>query len=77
MREETKREKMRVEAGKRAIGFEEKFSERGDCKILQECWKEIRKEGENMFETKLFFVCLALRFPTVQVKRTVYISFKH
>ena len=25
--------------------FEEKFGERSDCKILQECWKEIRKEG--------------------------------
>ncbi|KAJ3652033.1 hypothetical protein Zmor_018034 [Zophobas morio] len=47
VREETKGEKMRVEAGKRAVGFEEKFSERGDCKILQECWKEIRKEGEK------------------------------
>ncbi|KAJ3657100.1 hypothetical protein Zmor_016129 [Zophobas morio] len=33
------------EAGKRAVGFEEKFSERGDWKILQECWKEIRNEG--------------------------------
>ncbi|KAJ3644709.1 hypothetical protein Zmor_022419 [Zophobas morio] len=32
-------------SGKRAVGFEEKFSERSDCKILQECWKEIRKEG--------------------------------
>ncbi|KAJ3654943.1 hypothetical protein Zmor_014093 [Zophobas morio] len=39
VREETKRETMRVEAGKRAVGFEEKFSEIGDCKILQECWK--------------------------------------
>ncbi|KAJ3649713.1 hypothetical protein Zmor_021438 [Zophobas morio] len=45
VREETKREKMRVEACGRAVGFEEKFSERGDFKILQECWKEIRKEG--------------------------------
>ncbi|KAJ3652136.1 hypothetical protein Zmor_018127 [Zophobas morio] len=40
-------EKMRVEASKRAVGFEEKFSERGDCKILQECWKEIRKHVWN------------------------------
>ncbi|KAJ3647217.1 hypothetical protein Zmor_024747 [Zophobas morio] len=47
VREETKREKMRVEAGKRAVGFEEKFSERGDSKILQECWIEIRKEGRK------------------------------
>ncbi|KAJ3657817.1 hypothetical protein Zmor_009596 [Zophobas morio] len=30
---------------KTAVGFEEKFNERGDYKILQECWKEIRKEG--------------------------------
>ncbi|KAJ3650020.1 hypothetical protein Zmor_021733 [Zophobas morio] len=36
---------MRVEAGKKAVGLEEKFSERGDCKILQEYWKEIREEG--------------------------------
>ena len=43
---------MRVEAGKRAVGFEEKFSDIGDYKILQECWKEIREEGGNMFGTK-------------------------
>ena len=43
---------MRVEAGKRTVGFEEKFSERDGCKILQECWKEIRNEGGNMFGTK-------------------------
>ncbi|KAJ3656198.1 hypothetical protein Zmor_015294 [Zophobas morio] len=44
-REETKREKMRVEADKGAFGFKENLSERGDCKILQEYWKETRKEG--------------------------------
>ncbi|KAJ3656884.1 hypothetical protein Zmor_015929 [Zophobas morio] len=47
VRKETKREKMRVEAGKRAVGFKEKFSERGDCKILQECWKERDKYYEG------------------------------
>ncbi|KAJ3647066.1 hypothetical protein Zmor_024613 [Zophobas morio] len=44
---------MRVEAGKKAVGFEDKFSERGDCKILQECWKEIRKEeGKHVWNEK-------------------------
>ncbi|KAJ3650204.1 hypothetical protein Zmor_021905 [Zophobas morio] len=37
--------KERIWEDKRTVGFEDKFSERGDCKILHECWKEIRKEG--------------------------------
>jgi hypothetical protein len=42
--EETKRDGIRIEAGKRAIRFEERLIERGECRILQECLKEKRKE---------------------------------
>jgi hypothetical protein len=35
--EETKRNGIRIEAGKRAIRFEERLIERGECRILQEC----------------------------------------
>jgi hypothetical protein len=32
---ETKRDGIRIEAGKRAIRFEERLIERGECRILQ------------------------------------------
>ena len=40
VREEMKREKMRVEAGKRAVKYEDKMNEKKDCKLLIECWKD-------------------------------------
>ncbi|KAK4886246.1 hypothetical protein RN001_002517 [Aquatica leii] len=42
VREEVQIEKIRIETGKRAIKYEEEMRERTDCKILQECWKEIK-----------------------------------
>jgi hypothetical protein len=38
VREECKRNKMRVKAGKRAAKFEDKG--RDECRILMECWRE-------------------------------------
>jgi hypothetical protein len=56
--EETKRDGIRIEAGKRAVRFEERVIERGECRILQECLKEkkekigkgVWKEREAYFE---------------------------
>ncbi|XP_071055483.1 uncharacterized protein [Onthophagus taurus] len=42
VREEVKVDKLRVEAGKRAVRFEERVEGRSQCKILGECWKEIK-----------------------------------
>ncbi|KAH0816956.1 hypothetical protein GEV33_005835 [Tenebrio molitor] len=51
--EETKRDGIRIEAGKRAIRFEERVIERGECRILQECLKEKRKEiGKGVWKER-------------------------
>jgi hypothetical protein len=51
--EETKRDEIRIEAGKRAIRFEERVIERGECRILQECLKEKRKEiGKGVWKER-------------------------
>lgn len=44
VREELKRNKLRVETGKRAVKFEERMKERKECKILLEGWKEREKD---------------------------------
>ncbi|KAH0818734.1 hypothetical protein GEV33_004057 [Tenebrio molitor] len=51
--EETKRDGIRIEAGKRAIRFEERVIKRGECRILQECLKEKRKEiGKGVWKDR-------------------------
>ncbi|KAH0818181.1 hypothetical protein GEV33_004610 [Tenebrio molitor] len=51
--EETKRDGIRIEAGKRAMRFEERLIERGECRILQECLKEKRKEiGKGVWKER-------------------------
>ncbi|KAH0816561.1 hypothetical protein GEV33_006230 [Tenebrio molitor] len=51
--EETKRDGIRIEAGKRAIRFEERLIERGEGRILQECLKEKRKEiGKGVWKER-------------------------
>jgi hypothetical protein len=51
--EETKMDGIRIEAGKRAIRFEERLIERGECRILQECLKEKRKEiGKGVWKER-------------------------
>jgi hypothetical protein len=40
-------------AGKRAIRFEERVIERGECRILQECLKEKRKKiGKGVWKER-------------------------
>jgi hypothetical protein len=43
VREECKRNRLRVKARKRAAKFEDKMDERDECRILVECWKEKKK----------------------------------
>lgn len=51
--EETKRDKLRVEAGKRAIKYEENLRHRVECKILQECWREkMRDDGKGALKER-------------------------
>lgn len=39
--------KIRIDAGKRAVRFEEKAKENGINKIFNECWKEIESKREK------------------------------
>ncbi|KAJ3656860.1 hypothetical protein Zmor_015905 [Zophobas morio] len=49
VREECKREKSRVNTGKRAVKYDERLKEREEYRILYECWKEKkRKQGKNI-----------------------------
>jgi hypothetical protein len=43
VREEWKRNRLRVKTGKRAAKFEDKMGERKECRILTECWREKNK----------------------------------
>jgi len=43
IREESQRDKLRVRAGRRAWGFEERVAERKGSELARECWKEIRE----------------------------------
>jgi hypothetical protein len=47
VREECKRNRLRVKAGKRAAKFEDKMDERDECRILVECWKEKKKNTDR------------------------------
>jgi hypothetical protein len=51
VREECKKNRLRVKAGKRAAKYEEKMDGREECSILRECWiekkKTEKKEGER------------------------------
>jgi hypothetical protein len=40
VREECKRNRLRMKAGKRAAKFEDKMDGREKCRILTECWKK-------------------------------------
>ncbi|XP_071578809.1 uncharacterized protein [Temnothorax nylanderi] len=59
IREETKRDRMRVSAGKRAMKYEEKLEWGKGNEIARECWKEIkrnvRKEKANWEEERRSF----------------------
>jgi hypothetical protein len=43
VREECKRGRLRVKAGKIAAKFEDKIDGREECRILTECWREKKK----------------------------------
>lgn len=47
VREETKRQLLRIEAGKRAVKFEEKIREKSENKIMKECLREIERDKED------------------------------
>jgi hypothetical protein len=47
VREECKRNRLRVKAGKRAPKFEDKMDGRKDCRTLTECPREKKKNTEK------------------------------
>jgi hypothetical protein len=47
VREEYKRNRLRVKAGKRAAKFEDKMDRKEECRILTECWREKKKNKEK------------------------------
>jgi hypothetical protein len=44
VREECKRNRLRVKAGKTSAKFEDKMDGREECRILTECWREKKKK---------------------------------
>jgi hypothetical protein len=53
LREECKRSKLRVKAGKRVAKFEDKMDGREKCRILRECWKEMKKTRRKRRERSI------------------------
>jgi hypothetical protein len=47
VREECKRSKLRVKAGKRAAKFEDRMGGREECRILTECYREKKKNANE------------------------------
>jgi hypothetical protein len=47
VREEYKRNRRRVKAGKSATKFADKMDGREECRILTECWREKKKNMET------------------------------
>jgi hypothetical protein len=47
VREECKRSKLRVKAGKRAAKFEDTMGGREECRILTECYREKKKNADE------------------------------
>jgi hypothetical protein len=47
VREECKRNRLTVKAGKRAAKFEGKIDGREECRILTECWREKKQNTEK------------------------------
>jgi hypothetical protein len=54
VREECKRNRLRVKAGKRTAKFEDKMDVREKCRILTECWKEREKNREKKEREKYY-----------------------
>jgi hypothetical protein len=47
VREESKRNRMRVKVGKKAVKFKHKMDGREECSRLTECWREKKKDTEK------------------------------
>lgn len=47
IREETKVENIRIEAGIRVLKFQEKIKKRTESKVLKECRRELNKNGKK------------------------------
>jgi hypothetical protein len=52
VREECKRSKLRVKAGKRAAKFEDRMGGREECRILTECYREKKKNADEKERAK-------------------------
>jgi hypothetical protein len=64
VREECKRNRLRVKAGKRRAKFEDKMNERKECRMLTECWREKSKNTEKKEREKYY-----QRLPKIKSKR--------
>jgi hypothetical protein len=53
VREECKRNRLTVKAGKRAAKFEDKMDGREECRILTECWREKKKTRRKRREKRV------------------------
>ncbi|KAJ3622748.1 hypothetical protein MTP99_019028 [Tenebrio molitor] len=47
VREECKRNRLRVKAGKKAAKFEDKMDGREECRVLTQCWRETKKNTKK------------------------------
>jgi hypothetical protein len=54
VREECKRNRLRVKAGKGAAKFDDKMDEKEECRILKECWKGKKKNVEKKEREKYY-----------------------
>jgi hypothetical protein len=54
VREECKRNRLRVKAGKGAAKFDDKMDQKEECRILKECWKGKKKNVEKK-ETEKYY----------------------
>jgi hypothetical protein len=54
VREECKRNRMRVKAGKRTAKIEDKMDGREECRILTECWREKNTEREILSKKRVY-----------------------
>lgn len=53
VREEGKREKMRIKMGSRAVRYDERLEKRGSSKWVRKCWEEVKEkrgEGESIWK---------------------------
>jgi hypothetical protein len=54
VREECKRNRLRVKAGKREAKFGDKIDGREECRILPECWTKKKKNTEKKEREKYY-----------------------